>query len=160
MLRTSEYKWYLFKKRRSCSLTARGCPRLDDMLPRKRVQLFTTIPSSGSSTAYSSSGNGQQDTIPLFRAFIRIPDMLVSSTRFRPEAMKRVRATREEEQRKLKKIDEGEKADARRSRAEKEKKEERDKKLKSLSAEEQRKYLERERATDLRRSQKRRTQKA
>lgn len=65
-----------------------------------------------------------------------------------------MRATREEEARKIRKIFDDEKAEERRTAAEKAKKTEREAKLRGLSAEEQRKMLERERVGDLRKGAK------
>jgi hypothetical protein len=98
--------------------------------------------------------------LKLFTYFLRLPDILVKQAHFRPEVMKRVRATREEEIKKIKKISEEEEAEARKEKADREKKEKRDATLKGLSAEEQRKFLEKEREKELRKSQKRRTMRA
>ena len=99
-------------------------------------------------------------TLPLFRYFLRLPDILCAAPRFRTEALRRVRTTRDEELRKIKKMSEDEKAEERRTKAEKDKKEEREKKLRNLSGDEQRKALERERALDMRRGQKKKTMKS
>lgn len=98
--------------------------------------------------------SSDQNTTPLLQTFLRLPDHLAAAAHFRPEAIKRVRATRDEEIRKIRKLYEDEKAEERRLKAEKDKREERDRKLRSLGAEEQRKVLERERAADLRKGQK------
>ena len=108
-----------------------------------------------------SAGNNQHaETLPLFQQLLSMPDKLVSSAHFRPEALKKVRQTREEEIRKIKKVDEDEKAEERKLKADKEKKEKRDALLKGMSAEEQRKYLEKEREKDTRKAQKKRTMRA
>lgn len=125
--------------------------RLDETVPKKRISLSLRLPSS--SSEYAS-------TLPLFQYFLRMPDHLVSVRHFRPEAMRRVRQTREEEIRKIRRVDEEEKAEERKLKGDKEKKEKREALLKSMSAEEQRKYLEKEREKDMRRSQKRKTMKA
>lgn len=114
---------------------------------------MTRLPSSTSPTAYSS-------TIPLFTAFLRLPDILVSSARFRPEVTRKVRATREEELKKIRKLDEEEKSEERRTKLEVARKKERDEKLRGLSSEEQKKFLEKERTMELRRGQKKRSMKA
>jgi hypothetical protein len=106
------------------------------------------------------SDNDFTATLPLFRTFLRLPDTLVSGARFRPEVTRRIRATREDEIRKIKKVDDDEKAEERRGKADKERKEKRDKMLNGMSAEEQRKFLEKERATEMRRSQKKVSTKA
>ena len=68
---------------------------------KKRISLAVRYPSDPKELA---------KTLPLFKYCPRIPDQLVSSARFRPEALRRVRATREEEIRKIRKVDEDEKA--------------------------------------------------
>lgn len=68
-----------------------------------------------------------------------------------------MRATREEEQRKLRKIDEDEKAEERRLAGDKLKKEERDRKLGRMSADEQRKFLEKEKETQRKKDTKKRS---
>ena len=84
----------------------------------------------------------------------------MSAARLRPEVMRRVRATRDEEQRKLRRADEETQAEERRTKSDKDKKDKRDAQLKGLSADEQRKFLDKERQTEVRRSQKRKTQRA
>ena len=86
--------------------------------------------------------------------------MLASSAHFRPEAMRRVKTTREEELKKLRKIGEDERADERRVKAEKDKKDEREKRLRAMTSDEQKKFTERERQLELRRGQKKRSMKA
>ena len=112
--------------------------RLDETKPKKRVSLSLRLPSSSSPDAYKS-------TLPIFTYFLRLPDFLAASGRYRPEVQNKIRKTRENEITKLKKADEGEKAEERRLESEKKKKEIRDNRVKGLSAEEQRKFLERER---------------
>lgn len=62
--------------------------------------------------------------------------------------------------RKLRKVDEVEKAEERRMDGDKKRKEARDQKLKAMSAEEQRKFLEREREKGNKKQEKRMTRKA
>ena len=69
-------------------------------------------------------------------------------------------ATREGEQSKLRKADEEEKAEERRLENEKKKKELRDGKLKGMYAEEQRKFLEKERLMEGKRVEKKTMKKA
>ena len=102
------------------------------------MQISLLLPPSTSPTAYAA-------TLPLFTYFLRLPDTLVNTAHFRPEVGRKIRATREDEIKKLKKVDTEEKAEERRLEEGKKKKEERERKLKGLSAEEQRKFLERER---------------
>ncbi|KAL8723174.1 MAG: hypothetical protein Q9181_007339, partial [Wetmoreana brouardii] len=71
-----------------------------------------------------------------------------------------IRTTREDELKKMKKADEGEKAEERRLEAEKMKKQQRDTRLKGLSAEEQRKFLEKEREKGQKRQEKKMSRKA
>jgi len=70
-----------------------------------------------------------------------------------------VKATREDEARKLRKVDDDEKAEERRIKGEKEKREKRDTQLKGMSADEQRKFLDKERERDNKRMQKKRVTK-
>ncbi|KAF2179361.1 DUF1682-domain-containing protein [Zopfia rhizophila CBS 207.26] len=125
--------------------------KLDDTIPRKRISLSTKLQSSG--TSYEAS-------IPLFQYFLRIPDHLVSIGRFRAEAMRRIKQTREEQIAKIRRLDEDEKAEERKLKSDKEKKEKRDQVLGRLSAEEQRKYLEKEREKESRRKERKKTIKA
>lgn len=119
--------------------------RLDDLVPRKRIYLSMRLNPKPASTS-------------LFATFLRLPDHLVSTAHFRPEALRKVRATREEEARKLRKLDDEEKAEERRVAAEKLKKEERDRRLGKMSAEEQRKFLQKEKEQENRKMTKKRTQ--
>ncbi|PKY06432.1 DUF1682-domain-containing protein [Aspergillus campestris IBT 28561] len=122
--------------------------KIDETIPRKRIQLSMTLPSS--STGYT-------DTLPLFTQYLRLPDKLVSSAHFRTEVTRKVRNAREEEIRRLRRADEEEKAEERRLAAEKVKKEERERILRGLSADEQRKFLDREREKTQRKSMKKST---
>jgi hypothetical protein len=107
-----------------------------------------------------SSEAGYDATLPLFQYFLRLPDFLTANARFRPEVTRRIRATREDEIRKIKKVDEDEKAEERKLQADKDKREKRDLLLKNMNADEQKKFLDREREKEQRRSQKKRTQRA
>lgn len=84
----------------------------------------------------------------------------MSSAHFRPEVTRRIRATRDEEIRKLKRVDEGEKAEERRLEGDRKKKDIRDSRLKGMSAEEQRKFLEKEREKENRKTNKKMSKKA
>lgn len=119
--------------------------RIDETIPKKRITLSLRVPSD-----YAK-------IIPIFQSYLRIPDVLVSHGRFRPEVMRKVRATRDDEIRKLKKVDEDEKAEERKLAQDKKKREEREAMLKSLSASEQKKYLDKERDKEQKRQQKKRT---
>ncbi|TKA74353.1 hypothetical protein B0A55_05510 [Friedmanniomyces simplex] len=118
--------------------------KLNDTIPRKRVSLSLRLNHSAPSTS-------------LFAIFLRLPDHLVNTAHFRPEAMRKIRSTREEEMRKIRKVDEDEKAEERRTQSEKVKREERDRKLGKLSDVEQKKFLEKEREKEVRKSQKKKS---
>ena len=119
-------------------------------MPRKKLHLSLKLPSSSKPAAYDP-------TLPLFNYFLRLPDHLATFAHFRPEALRRIKATREEEAKKIRRVFEDEKAEERRLKAEKEKKEERDRKLRALGPDDQRKILDKERASDLRKGTKRKT---
>ena len=125
--------------------------RIDETAPKKRVHLSINL--SSSSSDYST-------TVPLFNMFLRLTDRLVASAHFRPEVMRKIRNAREEEVKHLRRADEEEKAEERKLAAEKQKKEERERLLRGMNADEQRKFLERERKGDLKRGQKKATRKA
>ncbi|KXT14788.1 hypothetical protein AC579_9656 [Pseudocercospora musae] len=118
--------------------------KLNDIVPKKRVQLSMALSTSDASLA-------------LWNYFLLLPDFLVTHAHFRSEAMRKVRATREAEMRKIRKIDEDEKAEERRNASDKLKKEERDRKLGKMSAEDQKKFLEKEKEKSQRKSMKRQT---
>lgn len=107
---------------------------LNETVPKKRLHLSMRLPSNGD---YSS-------TLPLFQAFLRLPDHLAQSAHFRPEVKRKITTTREVEIKKLKKVSDEEAEEERRKVSEKMKKEERDRKMKGLSAEDQRKFLDKE----------------
>ena len=125
---------------------------MDDAVPRKRATLSLNLPSGASPSSYDS-------TLPLFKYFLRLPDLLVSNARFRPEITKKIKAVREEEEKKISKLGTEEKAEERRLDSEKKKKELRDAHLRGMSAEEQRKYLEKEREKAGRKQEKKMTRK-
>ncbi|KAI4128041.1 MAG: hypothetical protein LQ338_002932 [Usnochroma carphineum] len=127
--------------------------KLNEANPRKRLTLSLRLPPSLNPSAYAS-------TLPLFECFLRLPDILVSTAHFRPEVTRKIRNTREEEINKLKRAEEGDKAEERRLDAEKKKKEMRDRRLKGLSAEEQRKFLEKEREKGQKKQEKKMSRKA
>ena len=107
---------------------------LDETAPKKRIHISLKLPGSGD---YSK-------TLPLFQSFLRLPDHLAAQAHFRPEVQKKVKQTRENQRSQLKKVSDMEVEEGRREQLDKLKKEERDRKLKGMSADEQRKYLERE----------------
>lgn len=118
--------------------------RLDDTIPKKRIYLSIRIPSSGD---YSK-------LTPLFQYFVRLTDILVQGAHFRPEVLRKVKTTRDDTIRKLQKADEEEKAEERNLEREKAKKLKRDLELKALDAKGQKKYLEKEKDREMRKSQK------
>ncbi|KAK3676841.1 hypothetical protein LTR78_003045 [Recurvomyces mirabilis] len=121
--------------------------KLNDTIPKKRISLAMRLNTTPASTS-------------LFAYFLRLPDHLVSTAHFRPEALRKVRATREEEMRKIRKVDEDEKAEERRTQGDKLKREERDRRLGKMNADEQKKFLEKEKDKDQRRNMKKRSAKA
>ena len=127
--------------------------RLNETNPKKRVSISLKIPSSSQASAY-------EPTLPIFNYFLRLPDMLAQHAHFRPEVRRKIQSVREEEQKKLRKASEDEKAEDRRFEAEKKKKEMRDNKLKGMSAEEQRKFLEKEREKSGKKQEKKMSRKA
>ena len=106
------------------------------------------------------TGSSFASTLPLFQYFLRMPDHLVSAAHFRPEALRRIKATREEQIAKIRRLDDDEKAEERKLQGDKLKKEKRDQMLSRMSADEQRKYLEKERERDSKRREKKKTVKA
>lgn len=129
----------------------RSILRIEETTPRKRINLSMAIPSSASD---------YQNTLPLFQQFLRFADKLVASAHFRSEVTRKIRATRDNEIKRLRRIDEEEKAEERKLAAEKVKKEERERVLRGMNAEEQRKYLDREREKENRRNTKKSTRRA
>lgn len=128
--------------------------RLDETVPKKRMSLTVRLPSGTNSTESYAA------TLPLFSYFLRLPDFLVSNAHYRPEVMRRIKTTREEEIARIRKIDEDERAEERKAKQDKRKKEEREQALKGMSSEEQKKFLEKEREKEQRRGMKKRTMKA
>ena len=89
-----------------------------------------------------------------------MPDHLTTSARFRPEVMKKIKAVREEEQKKISKASKEEEAEERRLESEKKKKEIRDNRMRGMSADEQRKFLEKERERTGKKQEKKMSRKA
>ena len=125
------------------------CFRIDETAPKKRLILSLRL--------QTPTAKHPPTTIPLFSAFLRLPDHLASAAHFRPEVMRKIRAIREQEQSKLKKISDAEAEADRRLATEKLKKEERERKMRGMTAEEQRKFLDKEANRDRKRSEKRMT---
>merc|ERR1711939_798778 len=103
--------------------------------------------------------NARPTSTSMFATFLRLPDQLAASAHFRPEAMRKIKATREDEAKKIRRLDEEEKAEERKLLMEKAKREERDARLSKMTADEQRKFLDKEREKDKRKGEKRRTMK-
>ncbi|KFH48953.1 hypothetical protein ACRE_002560 [Hapsidospora chrysogenum ATCC 11550] len=120
---------------------------LDETLPSKRVLLKYRLPSSNDYTSLAG----------LFTYFLRLPDRLVQSAHFRPEVVRKVRATRDAMSKELRKAAEEEKAEERLLEKEKAKKAKRDAELAALDAKAQKKYLEKEREKEMRKSAKKQT---
>lgn len=120
---------------------------LNETTPKKRLQISLKLPSNGD----------YLPTLPVFQAFLRLPDYLVGSGKLRPEVMKKINAVREAEKAKLKKISDKEAEEERLRTLDKVKKEERDRKMKGMTAEEQRKFLERENEKQRKKAEKRMT---
>lgn len=123
---------------------------IDETTPRKRIFLRYKLPSN----------NNYESLVPLFSYFIRMPDALVQSGRFRPEVLRKVKNVREEMIKQLRKADEEEKAEERAAEREKARKQKRDAELNTLDAKAQKKYLEKEREKEMRKMQKRQTTRA
>jgi hypothetical protein len=115
---------------------------LDETVPKKRLHLSMKL-------------GDYESTLPLFQAFLRLPDHLAQSAHFRPEVVRKINATRQGEIKKLQKVSEAEAEEERKLTTEKLKKEERERKLKGLSAEEQRKFLEKEKNREQKKNEKR-----
>ncbi|EXJ89169.1 hypothetical protein A1O3_02233 [Capronia epimyces CBS 606.96] len=120
---------------------------LNETTPKKRLHISLKLPSDGN----------YLPTLPLFQAFLRLPDLLVSQARFRPEVMRKIHALRETEKAKLKKISDKEAEEERLKALDRVKKEERERKMKGMSAEEQRKFLERENEKQRKKAEKKMT---
>ncbi|KAF3927703.1 hypothetical protein ABW21_db0204465 [Orbilia brochopaga] len=109
---------------------------------KKRIMLHLNLDSS------------KDNSGPLMEYFLRLPDTLASNAHFRPEVLRKVRSMREEERRKLERVEEEKKAEERQANRDEKKKQERDAKLRSLSAEEQKKFLEKEKEKEFKKASK------
>lgn len=123
--------------------------KLEEAVPRKRLYLCTKMP--------SDSDHGS--SLPLFHTFLRLPDHLVQNAHFRPEILRKLNQTREAEIKKLKRVSDEEAEEERKRLAERVKKEERDRRMRGMTAEEQRKFLEKESDRRRRKDEKRMTRK-
>jgi hypothetical protein len=120
---------------------------LNETVPKKRVYLSTKLAPGPSNP-----------TLSVFSYFLRIPDLLVASAHFRPEVLRKIRATRDETVRRLEKADEDEKAEERSVEREKAKKLKRELELKGLDAKAQKKYLEKEKERETKKAMKKQSQ--
>ena len=107
---------------------------LNEAVSKKRLHLSVKVPADGDYTS----------NLRLFAAVLRFPDHLAHQAHFRPEVLRKINATREAEKKKLKKVSEAEAEEERTKVTDKLKKEERDRKMRGMTAEEQRKFLEKE----------------
>ena len=144
-----ESKPFAETRRRETPLTRISSYRLNDTIPLKRISLSMRLNTSSTTTNNS-----------LFALFLRFPDHLVSTAHFRPEALRKIKTTREDEQRKIRKVDEDEKAGDRLEAGNKAKREERERKLGRMTDLEQKKFLDKEREKEKRKEGKRRTARA
>ena len=122
---------------------------LNETAQKKRMHLVLNLP---------SSDDHYLATLPLYALFLRLPDFL-SSSKLRPEVLRKINATREAEKGKLKKVSDKEAEEDRLKQMDKMKKEERDRKMKGMSAEEQRKFLDRENEKSRKKMEKKMTRK-
>jgi hypothetical protein len=91
---------------------------------------------------------------------LRITDQLVQVAHFRPEVLRKVKAVRDDTVKQIKKADDEEKAEERAQERERVKKAKRDEELNALDAKAQKKYLEREREKNIRKSTRKQTTRA
>jgi len=125
--------------------------KLSEYTPRKRVTLELTLPFSTVDPELLQR---------LTSAFIRLVDHLVANAHFRPEVLRKVKATREDETKKLKRAIEEEGKEERELKLAEKKKTERDAKLRNMSAAEQKKFLEKEREKERKDAMKKQSRKA
>lgn len=88
---------------------------------------------------------------------MRLPDHLVAFAHFRPEVMRKVNKTRDEQTVQMRREAEAQQAEERAQEREKAKKAKRDKELAGLDAKAQKKYLEKEREKEQRKASKKQT---
>ncbi|KAK4239777.1 hypothetical protein C8A03DRAFT_13849 [Achaetomium macrosporum] len=123
---------------------------LNETTPRKRIFLKYRLPANDDYT----------NLVPLFKYFLRLTDKLVQVAHFRPEVLRKVKAARDHVAKEIQKADEESKAEERAAERERLKKEKRDRELNALDAKAQKKYLEKEREKELKRSMKKQTMRA
>ncbi|KAM0299607.1 hypothetical protein HYE67_007536 [Fusarium culmorum] len=123
---------------------------LEETTPRKRLFLKYSLP----------SGENYDTLLPLFSHYLQLPDVLVKVGHFRPEVTKKVRTIREHAISEIKKTAESQRQEELLLEKEKARKAKRDAELKGLDAKAQKRYLEKEREKEMRKNQKRQTQRA
>jgi len=135
-----------------CGLQSRQTKhrRLSELTSRKRITLELALPAPSTSPELLQR---------LVSAFIRLTDHLVANAHFRAEVLRKVKATREEETRKLKRALEEETKEERELKLAEKKKADRDAKLRAMSAAEQKKFLEKERQREAKDAMKRQARK-
>jgi hypothetical protein len=92
--------------------------------------------------------------MPLWAYFLRLTDKLVANAHYRPEVLRKIKATREAEIRRISKIAEDEEAEKRKLAMDKEKKDKREDMIRKMTPAEQKKFLDKERERDLKKQQK------
>ncbi|KAH6661109.1 DUF1682 domain protein [Truncatella angustata] len=120
---------------------------IDETTPRKRIFLRYRLPSS----------NNYDDLLPLFTAFLRLPDHLSASAHFRPEVLRKVKSVRDETIKQIQKVAEDEKAEERALERDRTRKAKRDAELNALDAKAQKKYLDKEKEKQMRKQSKKQT---
>ncbi|KAF8466736.1 hypothetical protein BDZ91DRAFT_724903 [Kalaharituber pfeilii] len=139
--------------------------RIEETAPKKRLTLHLTLPTTPTTAVTMLASllpflpstldlNRTPPTLALVSAFLRLPDHLVSAAHFRPEVHRKLKATREEQARVLAKQAEEDAKEEREQKRAEAKKREREEKLRGMSAEEQRKWLEREKEKETRKAMK------
>ncbi|CAK7567501.1 MAG: hypothetical protein SEPTF4163_005466 [Sporothrix epigloea] len=123
---------------------------LDETAARKRVFLKYRLPSD----------DNYESLLPIFSYFLRSADVLVQAAHLRAEVLRKIKNTREEIVKHIKKADAEEKAEERAIEREKLRKQKRDAELSVLDAKAQKKYLEREREKELRKATKKTSMRA
>ena len=106
------------------------------------------------------SNDNYESLLPIFSYFIRSVDVLVQAAHLRAEVLRKIKNSRDEIAKQIKKADAEEKAEERAIEREKLRKQKRDAELNALDAKAQRKYLEREREKELRKAAKKTTMRA
>ena len=114
---------------------------------KKTLSLYLDLPGQGSTDA-------------IVQQFLRLPDYLVTTAHFRPEVLRKLKTTREEERKELQKIQDDEKTEARLADRDIKKKEERDEMLRRMTPDQSRKFLAKEQEKEQRRMAKKQQKKA